>query len=43
MTRFVDSGAVIRLASDEVEVAAGHKLPAPTLMRRAGEIADQPT
>jgi predicted nucleic acid-binding protein len=34
MTRFVvDAGAVLRLASGEVEVAAEHKLLAPTLLR----------
>ena len=34
MTRFVvDSGAVLHLASTEVEVAGAHKLLAPTLLR----------
>ena len=34
MTRFVvDASAVIHLASGEVEVAGGHKLLAPTLLR----------
>ncbi len=34
MTRFVvDPGAVIRLAGEEIEVAAGHVLLAPTLLR----------
>jgi len=34
MTRFVvDAGVAIRLVSDEVEVAAGHQLLAPTLLR----------
>ena len=29
----MDAGAVIRLVSDEIEVAAGHQLLAPTLLR----------
>jgi predicted nucleic acid-binding protein len=34
MTRFVvDSGAVIRIARDEIEVHAEHELLAPTLLR----------
>jgi predicted nucleic acid-binding protein len=34
VTRFVvDAGVVIRLASDEIEVAAEHQLLAPTLLR----------
>jgi predicted nucleic acid-binding protein len=34
MTRFVvDCGAVLRLASEEIELAAEHELLAPTLMR----------
>ena len=34
MTRFVvDCGVVLRLASDEIEVAAEHALLAPTLLR----------
>ena len=34
MTRFVvDASAVLHLASEEVEVAAAHKLLAPTLLR----------
>ena len=34
MTRFVvDAGAVIRLVSEEIEVAPGHQLLAPTLLR----------
>lgn len=34
MTRFVvDSGAVLRLASEEIEVRAEHELLAPTLLR----------
>ena len=34
MTRFVvDAGVVIRLAAEEIEVAAGHELLAPTLLR----------
>ena len=34
MTRFVvDAGAVIHLASQETEIAAGHQLLAPTLLR----------
>jgi len=34
MTRFVvDCGVVLRLASEEIEVAAGHELLAPTLLR----------
>jgi predicted nucleic acid-binding protein len=34
MTRFVvDCGAVLHLASEEVEVADGHELLAPTLLR----------
>jgi predicted nucleic acid-binding protein len=34
MTRFVvDAGAVLHLVSEEVEVASGHKLLAPTLLR----------
>jgi len=34
MTRFVvDAGAVLHLASEEVEVAGAHKLLAPTLLR----------
>ena len=34
MTRFVvDCGAVLRLASDEIEVRAEHELLAPTLLR----------
>jgi predicted nucleic acid-binding protein len=34
MTRFVvDAGAVLHLASEEVEVASGHTLLAPTLLR----------
>jgi predicted nucleic acid-binding protein len=34
MTRFVvDAGAALQLAADEVEVAAEHKLLAPTLLR----------
>ena len=34
MTRFVvDCGAVLHLASEEVEVAPGHELFAPTLLR----------
>jgi predicted nucleic acid-binding protein len=34
VTRFVvDCGAVLRLASEEVEVSAEHELPAPTLLR----------
>ena len=51
MTRFVvDSGVVLRLASEEIEVRAEHELLAPTLLRsqtlsavheavHAGEIA----
>jgi predicted nucleic acid-binding protein len=34
MTRFVvDAGAVLHLASEEVEVSSAHKLLAPTLLR----------
>lgn len=34
MTRFVvDCGVALRLASEEIEVAAGHELLAPTLLR----------
>src|SRR5216110_465458 len=34
MTKFVvDAGAVLHLASDEVEVSGAHKLLAPTLLR----------
>jgi predicted nucleic acid-binding protein len=34
MTRFVvDAGVVLKLASEGIEVAAGHKLLAPTLVR----------
>jgi predicted nucleic acid-binding protein len=34
MTRFVvDAGAVLHLAGNDVEVAAGHELLAPTLLR----------
>jgi predicted nucleic acid-binding protein len=34
MTRYVvDAGAVLRLAREEVEVSAAHKLLAPTLLR----------
>jgi len=34
MTRFVvDAGAVIRLASEEIEVSCAHELLAPTLLR----------
>ncbi|MFI5054523.1 MAG: type II toxin-antitoxin system VapC family toxin [Acidimicrobiia bacterium] len=34
MTRFVvDAGAVLHLASEEVEISGGHKLLAPTLLR----------
>jgi predicted nucleic acid-binding protein len=34
LTRFVvDAGAVLRIASDGVEVAPGHELLAPTLLR----------
>ena len=34
MTRFVvDAGAVVQLASEELEVAAAHELLAPTLLR----------
>jgi predicted nucleic acid-binding protein len=34
MARFVvDCGVVLRLASEEIEVAAGHELLAPTLLR----------
>jgi predicted nucleic acid-binding protein len=34
MTRFVvDAAAVIRLATDEIEIAPGHELLAPTLLR----------
>ena len=34
MTRFViDAGVAIRLVTDEVQVAAGHELLAPTLLR----------
>lgn len=52
MTRFVvDAGAVLHLAAEEIEVAAGHELLAPTLVRsqtlsllheavRRGEVAE---